>query len=187
LRAVPRLGGKAKIKVPMYEGNLDDEEMMDWVKSMDKNFDYEDVDEEKKVKQVVTRLKGHATLWWDELQAKRRSKGKQKIKNWDRMVSKWKAKFMPKDYQSNLFRKLQNLRHKGMIVKEYTEEFYRLNIITIQREKDEEKDEEKVSRYINGLKYEIQDELNMMLVTTVEDAYQFALKEEDKLAKKQSQ
>jgi hypothetical protein len=95
---------------------------------MDKYFDYEDVDEEKNVRHVVTRLKGHATLWWDELQVERRSKGKQKIKNWDRMVAKMKAKFMPKDYQINLFRKLQNLRQKGMILKEYMEEFYKLKI-----------------------------------------------------------
>jgi hypothetical protein len=148
-----------------------------------KYFDYEDVDEEKKVRHVVTRLKGHATLWWDELQAERRSKGKQKIKNWDRMVAKLKAKFMPKDYQINLFRKLQNLRQKGMTVKEYTKEFYKMNIRTGQREKDEEK----VSRYINGLRYEIQDEINMMSVRTVEDAYQISLKAEEKLARKQSQ
>ena len=97
---------------------------------MDKYFDYEDVDEEKRVRHVVTKLKGHATLWWDELQAKRRSKGKQKINNWDRMVAKLKEKFMPKDYQINLFRKLQNLRQKGMTIKEYTEEFYKMNIKT---------------------------------------------------------
>jgi hypothetical protein len=36
---------------------------------MDKYFDYEDVEEDKKLRHVVTRLKGHATLWWDELQA----------------------------------------------------------------------------------------------------------------------
>jgi hypothetical protein len=104
------LGGRAKIEVPMYEGNLDAEELLDWIRSMDKHFDYEYVDEERKVKQAVTRLKGHATLWWDELQAERRSKGKQRIKSWDRMVAKLKAKFIPKDYQINLFRKLQNLR-----------------------------------------------------------------------------
>ena len=67
------------------------------------------------------------------------------------MVAKMKAKFMPKYYQINLFRKLQHPRQKGMIVKEYTEDFYKLNIGTGQREKDEEK----VSRYINGLRYEI--------------------------------
>ena len=125
---------------------------------MDRHFDYEDVDEEKKVKQAVTRLKGHATLWWDELQAERRSKGKQRIKIWDRMVAKLKAKFIPKDFQINLFRKLHNLRQKGMTVKEYIEEFYWLNIKTGQRERDKER----VTRYINGLRYEIQDELSMM-------------------------
>jgi len=106
LRAVARLRGRAKIEVLMYEGNLDAEELLDWIRSRDKHFDYEEVDEEKRVKHAVTRLKGHAALWWDELQAKRRSKGKQKIKSWDRMVAKLKAKFMPNDYQINLLRKM---------------------------------------------------------------------------------
>ena len=101
----------------MYDNSLDAKELLDWIRSMDKYFDYEDVDEEKRVRHFVTRLKGNASLWWDELQVGRRTKGKQKIKNWDRMVAKLKAKFIPKDYQINLFRKLQNLRQKHMTVK----------------------------------------------------------------------
>ena len=38
-----------------------------------------------------------------------------------------------------------------MTVKEYIEEFHRLTITTGQREKDDEK----VARYINGMRYEI--------------------------------
>jgi hypothetical protein len=68
-------------------------------------------------------------------------------------------------------------------VKEYTEEFYRLNIRAGHRENNEEKN----ARYINGLRYEIQYEINMMTVRTMEDAYQVALKEEEKLARKKSQ
>jgi len=64
---------------------------------MDKYFDYEDVDVEKKVRLDVNRLKGNEALWWDELQADKRSKGKQNIKSWDIMVAKMKAKFIPKD------------------------------------------------------------------------------------------
>ena len=60
----------------MYEGNLDVEELLYSVRSMDKNLNYEEVDEEKRVKQAVIGLKGHATMWWDELQAERRSKDK---------------------------------------------------------------------------------------------------------------
>jgi hypothetical protein len=83
IRAIARMGAKAKMDILVYEGNLDVEELLDWIRALDTYFDYEDVEEDKKVKHVVTCLKGHATLWWDELQADRRCKGKQKIKSWD--------------------------------------------------------------------------------------------------------
>jgi len=98
------------------------------------------------------------------LQDDKRRKGKSKIKSWDRMVAKIKDKFIPKDYQLNLFIRLQNLRHKGLLVKEYTEEFYKLNI----REGHGENDEDKVSMYINGLGYEIQDNICMIMMRTIE-------------------
>ena len=104
----------------MYEGNLNVDKFLDWINAMEKKFDYEDINVETKVKHVVTRLKGHEALWWDELQADRKKKEKEKIINWDGMVAKFKAKFMPKYYQFNLFIKLQNLRQKTTIVKEYT-------------------------------------------------------------------
>jgi uncharacterized protein YjbK len=81
---------------------------------------------------------------------------------------------MPKDYHINLFRELQNLRQKGLTVKEYTEEFYRLCI----RVGHVEEDVEKVARYINGLRYDIHDEISLLTLRTVEDAYQAALKAE---------
>jgi hypothetical protein len=94
---------------------------------MDKYFDYEDVKEEKKVRHVVTRLKGHAALWQDELQDDKRSKGKQKIKSWNRIVAKLKEKFVPKYYRISQFKRMQNLRHRGLTVKEYTEELYKFS------------------------------------------------------------
>jgi hypothetical protein len=96
--------------IPMYKGNLDIEELLDWIRALDKYFDNENVEEDKKIKHVVTIVKGHVALWWDELQAKRRCKRKKKIKSWDRMVTKIKSKFISKDYQINMFRRMQNLR-----------------------------------------------------------------------------
>jgi len=125
---VTEVGAGPKVEVPMYEVNLNVEEFIDWINSLGKYFDYEDVDEEKKVKYVVTRLKGHATLWWDELQENKNRKGKSKIINWDIMIAKFKIKFMPKYYQLNMFIQLQNLKQKTMTVKKYTKEFYRLTI-----------------------------------------------------------
>jgi hypothetical protein len=148
LRTVARMGAREKMDIPVYERNLDVEELLDWIRALDTYFDYEDVKEDKKVKHVVTRLKGHATLWWDELQADRHCKAKQKIKSWDRMIMKMKEKFIPRDYQITLFQRRKKLRQKMMKVKEYTEEFYRLNI----RAGHQESDDEKVSRYMNVLR-----------------------------------
>jgi hypothetical protein len=183
IRAISRMSSKTKMDIPVYEGSLNAEELLDWIRALDTYFDYEDIEEDKKVRHAVTKLKGHAALWWDELQADRCCKGKQKIKSWDRMIAKMKAKFIPRDYQITLFRRMQNLRQKMMTVKEYTEEFYRLNIRAGHRESDDEK----VARYLNGLRYDIQDELSMVTIRTVEDAYQMALKAEEKLSRKQGQ
>ena len=60
------------------------------------------------------------------------------------------------------------------------EEFYRLNIRAGHRESDDEK----VARYMNGLRYYIQDEMSMVTIKMVEDAYQMALKDEEKLSQK---
>jgi hypothetical protein len=76
------------------------------------------------------------------------------------MIVKMKVKFIPRDYQITLFQRMKNLRQKLMSVKEYTEELYRLNI----RVGHHESDDEKVSRYMNGLRYEIQDEMSMVTI-----------------------
>ena len=77
------MSSKTKLDIPVYEGSLDAEELLDWIRALDTYFDYEDIEEDKKVRYAVKKLKGHATLWWDELQVDRHSKGKQKIKSWD--------------------------------------------------------------------------------------------------------
>jgi uncharacterized protein YjbK len=99
------------------------------------------------------------------------------------MTANMKEKFIPRDYQITLFRRMQNLIQKLMTVKEYTEEFYNLNIRAGHRESDDEK----FARYMNGLRYDIQDEMSMVTIRTVEDAYQMALKAEEKLSRKKSQ
>jgi hypothetical protein len=44
LKAIARMGAKAKMDIPVYEGNLDVEELLDWIRALDTYFDYEDVE-----------------------------------------------------------------------------------------------------------------------------------------------
>ena len=70
-----------------------------------------------------------------------------------------------------------------MTVKEYTEDFFNLSI----RDGQTQGDVERVARYINGLRYEIQDEINLLNFKTIKDAYQAASRVEEKLLRKQNQ
>ena len=80
-----------KVEFPMYEGNLNVEELMDWINALARYFDFEEIEDEKKVKYATTRLKGYASIWWDELHIHRERIGKSKIKNWDKMLDKIKS------------------------------------------------------------------------------------------------
>jgi hypothetical protein len=64
---VKKDGSRPKMEVPMYNGNMNVEILLDWINAMEQYFNYEDIDDKKKVKHVVTRLKGHAFLWWYQL------------------------------------------------------------------------------------------------------------------------
>ena len=79
------------------------EHLIDWISELDKYFEYDEVEEDKRVILVVMRLKGHASLWWDSKQVERRRKNKPLINSWDRMVAKMRAKFFPKYYQFILY------------------------------------------------------------------------------------
>ena len=45
----------------------------------------------------------------------------------------------------------------------------------------------KVARHVNNLRFDIQDELSLLSLRSVEEAHQVALKAEEKLMRKQSQ
>lgn len=77
-----------KNEVPEYAGGLKPEELIDWVNSMEKYFEWGNLAEAKKVKLACTKLKGHALIWWDHLQASRQRKEKEKIKTWAKMKKK---------------------------------------------------------------------------------------------------
>lgn len=75
-------------------------------------------------------------MWQDYVQSKIQKRNKKNITSWDRMVAKLKTKFLPEKYQTNIFKRLQNLKQKDMLVKEYMEEFYKLMIRLGHSEED---------------------------------------------------
>ena len=120
LRYVLGSSSTPKLSLSTYDGNLSVEGLVDQIGELDQYFDYEEIDKDKKVKLVVTRLKGQEALWRHSVQDKRKKKNKSVTKIWDRMIAKMRGKFFRKDYQLSLNRQMKNLRQSSLTVKEYT-------------------------------------------------------------------
>eukprot|EP00253_Pinus_taeda_P020362 PITA_20362 len=182
LKSVLLSNSRPKPELPTYDGSLSIDVVLDWISEMDKYFECEEVSENRRVKFAATKLKGHATLWWDSVQNERKRLNKPPIKTWTRMVAKLKGRFLPRDYQIALHRQVQNLRQRGLTVKEYTEEFYRVNL----RAGYTEDTAERTARYVNGLRMDILDEISILSPNNTEEAYQSAIKAEEKLNRRQN-
>jgi hypothetical protein len=105
-RSILGQNSRSKPEFPTYEGSLTVEHLIDWISELDKYFEYDEIEENREVRLIVTWLKGHASLWWDSLQDGKRRKNKPLIKSWDRMVAKMRAKFLPKYYHLSLYRQI---------------------------------------------------------------------------------
>ena len=90
---------RPKPELPIYNGSLAAKNLLDWINGLEIYFQYDEVEEKKKVKFVVRRLKGNASMWWDSVKNERRKKKNPVIKSWGRMVAKMKDKFLSKHCQ----------------------------------------------------------------------------------------
>ena len=114
--ATAKLGKIPKIDVDMFLENLNPNELIDWINELEEYFEYEDIGDPDRVKFVKAKMKGHAKIWWQEIQLERNRRGKEKITRWDHMVDKLKKQFIHIDYKLDLFKKMQGLKKVGKYV-----------------------------------------------------------------------
>ena len=67
LKSVLLSNSRPKPELPTYDGSLSIDVALDWTSEMDKYFECDEVSEDRRVKFAATKLKGHATLWWDSV------------------------------------------------------------------------------------------------------------------------
>ena len=112
-------------------------------------------------------MKGYGLSWWNFLRNESKDEGKEPLATWRRMKSEIKRQFVPKDYEVLIHQRLQSLRQKDLDVGAYTEEYHKLTL----RAKIPENEKQKLSRYLNGLKYSIKDELILFNPKSVHQCY----------------
>ena len=86
IKAINNIGNKPRIDTPIYFGSFNPKELIDWIGEMEKYFEIEWITDPMRVRFSITKLRSHASLWWDKLQLNRECGGKQSIKAQDRIV-----------------------------------------------------------------------------------------------------
>ena len=148
---------RMKIDLPQFNGQLKIEEFLDWLAEVERFFDYTKITEEKQAKLVAYKLKGSASAWWEQVQATRTRSGKEPVRRWDKMKKLMKTRFLPPDYEQILYQQYQNCKQLSRSISAYTEEFYRLQT----RLDLNESEAYSISRYKNGLRWDIEEKLSV--------------------------
>ncbi|KAJ0442056.1 putative nucleotidyltransferase, Ribonuclease H [Helianthus annuus] len=136
-----------KVDILEFDGKLDPDVFVDWLRTVERVFDYKQTTEEKKVKVVALKLRKYASTWWANVCAKRERQGKDKVRTWQKMKKLLREKFMPTYYLQDNFSQLHVLKQGNKSVEEYSQEFEYL----LMKCGLDEDDPQTLVRYLGGL------------------------------------
>ncbi|XP_013588872.1 uncharacterized protein LOC106363133 [Brassica napus] len=159
------------VEIPEFNGNLNTEEFLDWLSSIEEILEYKRVPGDQCVPLIASRFKNRAMAWWQQIKELRHRAGKPRIDTWERLKKHMRRAFLPYNYERTLYNKLQTLRQGSRSVDEYATDFFLMVARTILAETEEQL----VSRFIGGLRFQIQTALQQFNPTTVSEAHQRAL------------
>ena len=134
-----------------FEGKMNGDIFLDWLYTVDRVFDYKELSDERKVKLVAIKLRGYASLWWENLKKERDRLGKDRIRSWEKMKKELKKRFLTENYKQEIFLKFYNFKQGALSIEDYTREFEYLML----RCDMVEPEEQTIARYLGGMKDEI--------------------------------
>ncbi|XP_074299913.1 uncharacterized protein LOC141631093 [Silene latifolia] len=148
-----------KVEIPEFSGSLNPDDLLEWIRDIEKIFEYKGYTDVKAFKFAVLKLKGYASLWYDNLKHQRIKEKKEPLSSWSKLKKKMLSKFVTKDYTQDLFIKLSKLRQDERPVETYLREFEQL---TLQCDINE-KPEQMIARFLEGLDKNISTKVRMPL------------------------
>ncbi|CAB4282663.1 unnamed protein product [Prunus armeniaca] len=157
-----------KLDAPNFNGELNPKAFLDWLATMDCYFAWHDMSEARKVRLAKIKLLGQAGLFWTNVETQLKRAGEEPIVHWVDMKERLKQKYVPFSYQQRLLDQWQTLRQGNMPVIEYIGKFEEFMFRCDVREDQLVT----LSRFKSGLSTEIQRELILHNVNTLERAFE---------------
>ena len=163
-----------KLELPEFYGSSDPEVFYDWVRRLESIFQYKDYDDVKSCKMATLKLTKLAGLWFDNLKAKRRREGKEKIASWEKLKKKMEQRWVPREYVQDQYVKLTRLNQGERSIDEYVHEFEKLNLVCDIQEKEPLK----IARFTKRLSKSISNKVDLLPYSTYDEVVKAARKVE---------
>jgi hypothetical protein len=151
----PKWDSRLRVEIPDFTGSLNSEEYLDWVYTVEEVFKLKNVPPEKQVSLVAIRFRDRAAAWWQNYKYQRYQDRLLPLEEWGDLKRAMDREFLPLNYKQTLFKQFQALTQGSKSVDEYTLEFYKL----AARNQLNETEDQRVARYMQGLRGSIQDAL----------------------------
>ena len=62
------------------------------------------------MKLVAIKLKGYASLWWENIRRERQREGRRPIRAWEKMKREMKRRFLPDNYTQDNYLKIHHFK-----------------------------------------------------------------------------
>ncbi|KAK9749900.1 hypothetical protein RND81_02G159000 [Saponaria officinalis] len=161
-----------KLDIPEFNGDRDAEKFLDWIRQIERIFEYKDYDEHKKFKVATLKLTKYASLWYENMKRQRRRDRKPKVETWEKLKKHLTKRFLPRDYEHDNYLKLTSLSQENSSVSDYIHEFEKMSIVCDL----EEKQELRTARFIRGLNPNLAQRVEIQSYSNFDDACRLALK-----------
>lgn len=166
-----------KVEIPEFHGGVRGDSLLDWMVSVEEILDFKQVPGDRRVPLVAMRFRGHATSWWKQLKTTRSRTWRLPIQTWEKLKKHLHATFLPHNYDPLTYNKLKNLKQGSRSVEEYAEEFSLL----LTRTEIFDSEEQLVSRFIRGLRPQLQNAMAQFDPATIAEAHRRAVSFEQQM------
>ena len=127
--------------------------------------------EEKKIKLAIIELTVYAIIWWDQLVMNKRRNHERLIETLEEMKATMRRRFVPSHYYRDLYKKLQSLTQGYKSVDDYHKE---MEIAMIRANLEEDR-EATMTRFLNGLNWDIANVVELQHYVELEDMVHMAI------------
>ncbi|XP_071917073.1 uncharacterized protein [Coffea arabica] len=169
-----------KMKIPPFQGKSDPDTYLEWESRVELVFDCNDYTDAQKLRLAVVEFTDYAIVWWEQVVTSRRRCGELPITTWTELKRLMKKRFVPSHYHRDLYQKLQTLTQGQHLVEDY----YKDMEISMLRADIQEDREATMARFLNGLRVEIADQLELQYYVEIEDMVEKAIKIEQRLKRR---